>query len=227
MSTEVLATQDRLARLYRATVGKKAVMAASGIILFLYVAFHMLGNMQVYLGRARMNGYAHLLHLSSGVLWTARVILLVALGLHVISALQLWLTKQAARPVNYHRRDHVGSPISSRTMIWTGLAILCFVIWHVANLTMGVDVPAFEEGDAYGNVVRSFQIVPLSAVYVLGILLLAPHLKHGIWSLTQSLGASDPRFSTHMKQFAWAASVLIAAGFISIPVAVLTGFVPL
>jgi succinate dehydrogenase / fumarate reductase cytochrome b subunit len=221
MSVEV----DCTVRFYRASIGKKAVMAVTGCILFGYVLAHLLGNLQVYVGRAQINRYSELLHSQPALLWVARIVLLTVVGLHIVTAIQLWLLKRKARPVDYVRYSHVPPGYASRTMLWTGPLIAAYIVYHVLHLTLGdVGLP-FRELDAYNNIVGGFLALPVSIAYIAAIIVLSLHLYHGLWSMFQSLGVSHPRHTPLLKRAAAGFAVLIAAGFISIPVAVLTGVI--
>jgi succinate dehydrogenase / fumarate reductase cytochrome b subunit len=210
---------------YSSTVGKKAVMAVSGCILFLFVVGHLAGNLQIYEGPAKLNDYSRLLHSMPALLWGARVTLLGMVALHIWSSIQLALRNRAARPAGYVQKRSAGSSYASRTMYWSGPIILVFVIYHLLDFTFGTLNPNYQEGNVYANVVASFQAPLISAFYILAMLLLATHLYHGLWSMFQSLGFHPPRFTRALKRGAAAVAMLIAAGNISIPIAVLAGWV--
>jgi succinate dehydrogenase / fumarate reductase cytochrome b subunit len=212
-------------RFYTSTVGKKAVMASSGAILFLFVVGHLIGNLQIYEGPEKLNSYAAFLRSMPALLWTVRVTLLVMVGLHIWSSFALLRRKMDARPTGYVRWKASESSYASRTMYWSGPIILAFVIYHLLDFTFGTVNPRFREGDVYANVVASFRLIPVSAFYILAMVLLCMHLYHGLWSMFQSLGFYHPRYTPLLKRAAAAAAILIAAGNISIPVAVLAGLV--
>lgn len=214
-----------LISLYRSTVGKKYVMAVTGIIGFGYVVLHMLGNLQVFLGPAQLNAYAHLLKASGLVLWTARSILLAAVILHIVSAYQLWRISARSRPIGYARWVPVGSDYASRTMRWTGPILLLFIIFHILDLTTGNVHPGFQESDVYQNVIASFRLWYVSGFYILAMLALSFHMYHGVWSMFQSLGVNHPKYNGFIRGFATVITLLVVIGFISIPVAVLTGII--
>jgi succinate dehydrogenase / fumarate reductase, cytochrome b subunit len=212
-------------RFYESSIGKKTVMAVTGAMLCGYVLAHMIGNLQVFVGREQINGYAELLHAHPLLLWVARVVLLAAVGLHMFTALQLWLLKRQARPIGYYKQDRLPPGYASRTMLWTGPLLAAYVVYHVMHLTLGdVGLP-FRPLDAYDNVVAGFQVPAVSAAYVAAMLILSIHLYHGVWSLFQSLGVSHPRYTPLLKRLSAAVAILVAAGFISIPVAVVTGLI--
>jgi succinate dehydrogenase / fumarate reductase cytochrome b subunit len=213
-------------RFYDAAIGKKAVMAITGVILFIYVIGHLAGNLQVYVGAEQMDRYARFLHSMPAALWVVRVILLVSVILHITASLQLQKLKLDARPVGYVKKEAIGSTTASRTMIWSGLMIAAFVIYHILDLTTGAAGTAhFEELHAYENLVYSFRRIPVSVFYILAMALLGLHLYHGLWSMFQSLGFSHPRYTPRIKRAAAWLAILIAAGFISSPIAVIAGFV--
>lgn len=219
--------------LYSSAIGKKYVMAISGIILMAYVFLHMVGNLKLYLGATELNEYAEWLRAIAypalphgGALWIMRVILLVAFVLHIHAAYSLTVMNRRARPDSYRSpRDYVAADFASRTMRWTGIIILLFVIFHLMDLTWGTANPAFERGDVYGNVIASFQRVPVSIIYIVANLALGLHLYHGAWSLFQSLGWNNRRFNHWRRYFAIAFAVVVAAGNITFPLAVLLGIV--
>jgi succinate dehydrogenase / fumarate reductase cytochrome b subunit len=222
MSTVIANTQlMRVARFYESTIGKKAIMAVTGLILFGFLIAHMLGNLQVFLGRDVMNHYAETLHANAPLLWTARVVLLISVGLHIWASLQLARLKREARPVAYVKRANVSSSWASRSMMLSGPVIAAFVILHILHLTTGTVHPQFIELQAYENLVTGFQQVPFAVIYVAVMLLVGFHLSHGVWSMFQSVGFSHPRYTPFIKRVASVVSWVLIAGFISVPVAVL------
>ena len=213
----------------RSSLGLKIVMALTGIVLFGFVIGHMIGNLQVYLGPEVFNHYAELLReLGHGMaLWIARAGLLVAVGLHIWSAWRLTLMNSAARPVGYREVERRESTYASRTMRWSGVILLLFIVYHLLHFTIGVHAvhPQFVPGDAYHNFVTGFQNPLVSGFYVLAMLALGLHLYHGAWSFMQTLGLSHPRYNHLRYAFAALVTLVILAGNISFPVAVLTGYV--
>ena len=213
-------------RFYQASIGKKAVMAVTAVVLFGYVVGHLAGNLQVYLGAEQMDRYAAFLHSMPVLLWGVRLLLLVSVVLHITASIQLTLLKQEARPIGYVKKKAIGSNVASRSMIWSGALIAAFVIYHLLDLTMGVTNTAqYQELHAYENLVYSFQRVPVSVFYIIAMLLLGMHLYHGIWSMFQTFGFSHPRYTPIIKRAAAIVAILITAGFISIPIAVMAGLV--
>ncbi|MFL6447449.1 MAG: succinate dehydrogenase cytochrome b subunit [Bryobacteraceae bacterium] len=217
----------RPARFFASTNGKKVVMAVTGFILFAFVVGHMMGNMQIYAGADKFNAYGHFLHGVPEVLWIVRIGLLLAVGLHIWSSVGLASRKLSARPVGYAGRQNTVSTYASRTMYWSGPILLAFVIYHLLHLTAGVVHPGstFEEGDVYGNTVSGFQVWYVSAWYIFSMILLGLHLRHGVWSMFQSLGINHPRHTPILRKFALVFAVVVTGGFISIPVSVLLGLV--
>jgi len=213
----------RLVLLWQNSVGKKALMALTGIILSLFVLGHLIGNLQVYLGAEKLNAYAAFLQSSKGLLWTARIVLLASVLTHAAAGVILWLEKQKARPVAYFDRANVQSSAASRTMIWSGLLILAFVVYHLLHLTLGVVHPSFRHLAAYENLVSGFQVFGASLFYIVSMVGVGFHLWHGLYSMSQSLGFRHPRYTPVIRTVAALLATLIALANISIPVAVLAG----
>ncbi len=225
--------------LYSTAVGKKYVMAITGIALMGFVLTHMIGNLKMYLGASELNHYARFLEelfypiAPHGVaLWILRGGLLAMLVLHLHAAYSLTVLNRRARPVKYQSaRDFQIATFASRTMRWSGMIALAFITWHLLDLTFGVvneNVGAKDaEGlkDVYGNVVFSLQRVPVAIFYVIANVLLGIHLFHGAWSIFQSLGWNNPRFNKLRRSFATAFAAIIVIGNVSFPVAVLAGVV--
>jgi succinate dehydrogenase / fumarate reductase, cytochrome b subunit len=218
--------------LYRSAVGKKAVMAATGIILFGFVLGHLLGNLKLYLGPDALNSYSRFLRTAGEpvvpanvLLWVVRLLLIAAVVLHVWAAWQLSRASRAARPDAYVAGTRIHTTYASRTMRWGGVIILLFVIYHLLHLTWGTVHPAFIPGDVYHNVVTGFQVWWVSLFYIAAQAALGFHLYHGLWSMFQSLGWNHPRFNLWRNGFAHAFAWLITLGNISFPVAVLTHLV--
>ena len=214
-----------LSSFYRSDLGKKTVMAVTGIMLFGFVLGHMVGNLKIYMGPgvdgnpAPLDQYAHWL----------RDIGYPALPhsgfLHAWSALMLTRRSRAARPEKYTRRDVVQATYASRTVRWGGVIIGLFIIYHLAHLTTGQAHSDFHPGEVYRNVVSAFQNPIVSLVYIVAQLALCLHLYHGLWSMFQTLGWYDGGTPDWRRRFAVVFAAIIAIGNISIPVAVLTGLV--
>ena len=233
MSSIALPPLSRAIHFYEAPIGKKAVMAATGIVLFGYVVGHLLGNLQIYSSNPdQINNYAAFLHNPSNAvaLWGIRAFLLLSVSLHIIAATQLWLQNRAARPIGYYKKDDVPASYAARTMIWSGPIIGAFVVFHILHLTAGSvvalkdinDNPATP--DVRANVIAGFQHPAIAAFYIVAMLLLCLHLYHGVWSMFQSAGVSHPRYTPWLKRIAAICALLIAIGNISIPVAALAGW---
>ena len=206
------------------TIGKKVLMAVSGVVWFGYVIGHLLGNLQIYAGPQRINAYAEFLHHWPTVLWGTRLLLVVAIVTHVAASTQLALRNFSARPVAYAMKNDLATTYAARTMLWSGPILLLFIGYHLAHLTFGL-TPEFDYDphDVYGNVVSSFSIWWLAAWYVFAQVALCLHLYHGAWSFLQTLGANHPRYNAWRRRFAAAASLAIFVGYVSIPVSVMTG----
>lgn len=209
------------------TVGRKVVMALSGILLFGFVLAHMAGNLQLYLGPHALNEYSVTLHemLHGAGLWIARAGLLLAVGLHIWAATALTLAERGVRPEGYRAVRHRESTYASRTMIWSGPILLLFIVYHLLHLTTGTVHGRFIEGDVYHNVVAGFSFWPVSAFYIVAMLALGLHLRHGVWSMLQTLGLSHPRWNGLRSAAANGFALVVVVGNISMPVAVLAGLV--
>jgi succinate dehydrogenase / fumarate reductase cytochrome b subunit len=218
--------------LFRTAVGKKAVMAVSGIVLFGFVVAHLLGNLKIYQGAETLNTYAeHLRTMGepilprSGLLWILRSALLLAVGLHLWAAWETTRQSWAGRPTRYQVFSPVAATYAARTMRWGGVLILLYVLFHLADLTWGTVNPGFVPGDVYRNTVASFQRWPVAALYVVANVALGLHLYHGLWSFFQSLGWNNPKYNAWRRHFATAFAWIVTIGNVSFPVAVLTGWV--
>jgi len=211
------------------SIGRKIVMAVTGVILVVYVLGHLAGNLQIYLpnGRESINAYGAFLHhfLHGGGIWIARAVLLAAVALHIWAATSLTLSSRAARSVGYRERTWTESTYASRTMRWSGVIILVFVIYHLLHFTVGTVHPDFVPGDVYHNFVVGFQNVPASIFYIVAMVLLGLHMRHGVWSMCQTLGLSHPRYRRWAVAASWAIAAIVVIGNVSFPVAVLAGIV--
>jgi len=216
---------ERTAFFYQSVVGKKAVMAVTGSILCLFVLGHMLGNLQIYQGPQKLNHYAEFLQGLGAGLWAVRLVLLACVGLHILSAYQLWRLKLSARPSPYLKKSYVATSYAARTMIWSGPIVLAFIIYHLLHFTTGQAHPDFRRGDVYHNVVAGFSNPAASLFYIAANILLAIHLYHGAWSMFQTVGVNHPRYTPWLKRLAKLYAWVIGIGNVSIPLAVLTGVV--
>jgi len=214
-----------VARFYDSTIGKKVIMALTGAVLFGFLIGHMLGNLQVFLGREVMNHYAETLHGNLPLLWGVRILLLVSVLLHTWAAVQLTALKAAARPVAYVKPANVQASTGSRTMMLSGPVIALFVIGHLLHLTTGTIHPQFVELHAFENVVNAFSNPIASGLYIIAMILVGFHLSHGIWSMFQSVGFSHPRYTPLIKKFSGVFAWVLIAGFIAVPISVLAGLV--
>jgi succinate dehydrogenase / fumarate reductase cytochrome b subunit len=217
------------ATFFSSSIGRKVVMAVTGIVLYGYVVAHMAGNLQIYLGPKALNDYSVFLHefLHGQGLWIARAVLLAAVGLHIWAATSLTLSNWSARPVGYREWEARESTYASRTMVWSGPLLALFIVYHVLQLTLGTVHPQFVAHDVYHNVVVGFMNPFVSAFYVLAMLALGLHMYHGFWCMLQTLGLSHPRWNPIRRGVAALIATAVVVGNISIPVAVLTGLVHL
>ena len=210
---------------WSSSVGKKAVMAVTGVIMIGFVVGHLLGNLLVFRGRSETNEYAEFLRSTGSLLWLARAVLLVSVVLHVIAAVQLTRRQQAARPTGYARRDPQVSTFAARTIRWGGVIILAFVVYHLLHLTFGTAHPRFVPADVYGNVVTGFSVWWVAAIYLVAMAALGLHLYHGTWSSFRSLGLTRPTRHPFRRRAVAVLAVALWLGFSLIPVAVLAGVV--
>ncbi len=210
---------------YQSLVGKKILMAVTGLMLFGFVVVHLLGNLQIFLGPDQLNAYAAFLKRTAELLWPARVVLLAALVLHLLTAYQVTVASWRARPVNYTVRQDEATNYAARTMIVTGPLIFLYVIYHLMMFTFLSTGPGYSQTDVYRNVVSAFQVPAIAGVYILAMLVLGIHLYHAAWSMLQTLGITYPTREGLRRLLIPVVAVLIAGGYILIPVAVLTGIV--
>lgn len=237
----------RAASLHRTTVGLKILMAATGFLLFGFVFVHMLGNLKVFYGAghdghaAKLDQYAHFLRTfgepalgEEQLLWIARIVLLAAVAIHLWAAIALTLRNRAARPVGYRKWKAETSTYASRTMIWGGVIIGLFVVYHILHFTTGhlypgglatVVIDGETSPGAFANVVGAFSIWWVALIYIVANVALGFHLYHGVWSSLKSLGADNPRYEGARRAFSAAFAVAVTAGNVSVPVAVLSGLV--
>ncbi|HJV47765.1 MAG TPA: succinate dehydrogenase cytochrome b subunit [Geothrix sp.] len=209
------------------SVGRKVVMAVTGIVLFGFVTVHMIGNTQAYMGAEHFNEYAHFLKsmLHGGGIWIFRAILLTAASLHIWAAVSLTLDNRAARPVGYRAQQNVGSTFASRTMRWSGVILATFIVYHLLHFTTGTVHPNFNPENPYANFVNGFKVPAAAGFYIVAQLCLGLHMWHGVWSCTQSLGLSHPRYDSLRRGFATGLTLLVVGVNITYPIAVLTGVI--
>jgi succinate dehydrogenase / fumarate reductase, cytochrome b subunit len=210
---------------YRSTIGKKVIMAITGLVMIGFVLGHMLGNLQVFDGPARLNGYSAFLHGTGELLWLVRAVLLAAVILHIDAAVSLTRIAHAARPIGYAERSPQVSTLASRTMRWGGVLLAAFIVFHILHMTTGTLHPAFAAGDVYGNVVSGFRVWPVAVFYLAAMVALGLHLYHGTWSSVRTLGVTRPAANPLHRRLALVVALVAAVGFALVPVAVLAGWV--
>jgi succinate dehydrogenase / fumarate reductase, cytochrome b subunit len=218
---------------YRSSVGRKMIVAITGIILILFVIGHLLGNLQIFLGPDWINGYSQHLRDLGPLLWLIRIVLLATVLMHIYFTILLAIENRRARPEPYIDRDYVKASWASRHMVVSGVVVLAFVIFHLLHFTARKFNPQFpllkldplNRYDVYSMMVYGFQNVYVTVFYVVGLFLLTLHLTHGSSSFFQSLGLNDkrltPRLAVGGRIFAW----LLFAGYTSIPIAILLGLI--
>ncbi len=214
---------SRVLALWHTSVGKKAVMAATGVIMVAYLITHVLANLLVFQGPDQINAYSRFLHGTGGALWAARLVLLAAVGLHIVAAVQLTNRSRAARPVAYVERQPQVSTLASRTIRWGGWLILLFLVFHILHFTLGTVHSSFVEGDPYHNVAAGFANPLVVVFYEAAMAAVGLHLYHGIWSSGRSLGVSTASPHPLRRQLALALALIVWAGFTVIPIAVYAG----
>jgi succinate dehydrogenase / fumarate reductase cytochrome b subunit len=211
---------------YSTSLGKKVVMAITGVILFGYVAIHMLGNLQVFMGAAQINAYAATLKGNLALLWVARLVLLTAGVWHIVAATQLTRQSWRSRAEGYYYKDVVQADYASRTMRWTGPILAVFIIYHLLHFTTGTVHPHFDAHDVYSNVVTGLRVAPVALFYIVAMGALGFHLWHGAWSMFQSVGLNNPKTDRFFQGFAKIATIVIVVGFIMVPLAIVTRLFP-
>lgn len=212
----------RTTSFWSSTVGKKIVMAVSGLIMVGFVVLHMAGNLQIFEGAAKLNSYSAFLHgPANEVLWILRVVLLVAVIAHVVSAYQLTVLDRAARPVAYEMRKLQTATIGSRTMRVGGVLLAFFIVLHILHFTTLTLQPApLAAGEVYANAIASFQLWWVTLVYVIAMIFLGLHLYHGLWSSVRTLGFERGRRDPFKRPVAITLALIVWAGFTLVPVAV-------
>lgn len=221
----------RLALLWRSSVGKKYVMALTGLGLWLFVIIHMLGNLQVFLPPSAINNYAHTLKANPVILWGARAGLLAIVALHITAAIQLAHANRRARPIGYAAGKPVESTFAQRTIVISGLVILAFIVFHLSHFTIGFVDPqllAFRDPetgyhDVHRMIVAGFSNCYVAGFYILSMGLLMLHLSHGISSIFQSLGLRSKKTYRVFHNVAHLVAIALFIGNCSIPLAILAG----
>lgn len=219
--------------LYRSALGKKYLMAVSGLVGLGYVLAHMLGNLKMYQSAADFNAYAAFLKRllypilpESGMLHLLRLVLIAALVIHVVTAYQLTVMNRRARPERYKSpRDYVVADFAARSMRWTGVIVLLFIGYHLADLTFGWVNPAPAGSEPFDKVIASFSSLPVAGFYLVANAALGMHLYHGVWSLFQSMGWSNRRFNHLRRSFAIGFTAIVVGGNLSFPIAVQLGVI--
>ena len=223
-----------MSKFITSSIGRKYVMAVTGIFLFGFVVAHMLGNLQIYLGQDALNSYAEHLEEMPWLLWPARVFLLLTLLTHIFVSMSLAIENRAARPVRYAHQNTIQASYASRTMVMSGIIIFLFIVYHLLHFTFGKIQPQFFEHmdvkgreDVYGMVVHGFQNIYVSASYIAAMAVLCLHLSHGLQSLFQSLGIRTQKTGPWIKKMALSLSLFIFIGNASIPISILLGLIKL
>ena len=211
--------------LLRSTIGRKIVMAVTGLVLVVFILGHLAGNLLVFMGPDAMHEYALFLRtVAHGTgIWIARGTLVASAILHIWAAASLTLESRGARPVRYAAWKPRASTLYSRTMRWTGVLLLAYVIYHLLHMTFGTVHPDFVELQPYHNIVTAFRHTGAAVTYIVAMIFLGFHLDHGVWSMIRTLGLSHPRYVRIVRQLSVALAVVVALGYIAIPVAVMAG----
>ncbi|MGY1618786.1 succinate dehydrogenase cytochrome b subunit [Geodermatophilus sp. SYSU D00691] len=214
------------------SVAKKIIMAVSGIIMVLFLIAHMIGNLHAFQGGESFNHYSHWLRTFGEPALPPRTVLtLIEAGLvlavvaHIAAAVSLWKQARLARPERYAVKKAAAQSYASRTMRWGGVIIALFIVYHVLDLTVGVANPAGRESTPFERLVEGFQNPIIVAVYTITLILVGMHLRHGIWSATQTLGQSNRRREKTVNLFALGFSVLLIGGYLLVPFAILFGII--
>ena len=202
-------------------------MGATGLIMIAWVTVHMIGNLQVFAGPTKLNAYSSFLHNSIGeLLWVARIILLLAVVLHIVAAWQLTRIDRAARNVAYARKVPQSATLASRSMRWGGVVIVLFIVFHLLHLTTGTIRPApFIEGNIYSTLVGGFHVWWVVLIYVLAMIPLGAHIFHGAWASFRTLGLNHPSANPQRRPVALWVAIVVWAGFTVVPLAVFFGWV--
>lgn len=218
------------ARIWSSTLGKKYLMAVTGVVLYGFVIGHLLGNLQIFLpakpdGEWPIDAYGKFLHSSMGLLWTTRIGLLAAVGLHIVCAIALTSRNKAARPEPYRFKDYRDAGYAARTMMISGPLIALFVIYHLGHFTTGHFHREFVELRVHDNMITGFKVWWAAVAYIVAMVMLGMHLFHGGWSMFQSMGINHPKWTPVLKRGAAIFAVVVTIGYISIPLAVWAGIV--
>ena len=224
------------ALIFKSSLGKKYLMAGTGLLLVLFVVAHLAGNLQIFLGQEAINRYGHFLQTNPELIWPARIGLVFVIGIHIWAAIKLSAENRAARPVGYSNYQPVGSSYASRTMLMSGLIIFAFIIYHLLHFTAevryinltGENFVSFTDPekrhDIYRMMIVGFNNFWVSAFYLIGMALLCLHLSHGISSMFQSMGWKNKAYGPRLDKIAKLVALAIFLGYSSIPVAILLGY---
>ncbi len=227
---------ERALTLTKTTIGKKALMALSGVAMLGFVIGHLSGNLKVFAGAEDFNEYAVWLRTMPGLLWGARIALLGALAAHMASAFSLWSRNKSARKSRYTKKKDLATDYAAKTMYWSGPILFFYIVFHLVHLTFGgmifgesavfgIEGYEWDHSNPYNNMVLGFQHWAVVVPYVLGVIALGVHLFHGIWSAFQTVGLNHTKYNFLRRDLSIALAVFITAGFLSIPVAVLAGWI--
>ena len=229
-----VAAPHRALAFWHTMIGKKVVMAVTGVVLVGFVIAHMLGNLKIFLGPDEINGYSRFLRevgrpaLAYGqLLWVVRIVLLICVTLHITAAVQLSRTSWAARPVGYNVKRNIETTFSARMMRWGGVILVAFLVFHLFHLTagkVGFHAGQFRHLAVYQNVIAAFAVWPVTLFYVVAMGALCFHLDHGIWSMLQTLGWNTARNERVLKIASRAIAIVVFLGFSSVPISVLAGW---
>jgi succinate dehydrogenase / fumarate reductase, cytochrome b subunit len=214
-----------VSRFWSSTIGKKMVMAVTGIVLVGYILAHATANLLIFVGASALDAYAAKLRTMPLLLWGVRALLLVSVVMYVVAAVQFAVRARSARPTPYHRLEPQTSSAASRTMRWGGVAILLFVVYHILHFTTGQAHPDFVHLAPYHNVTTAFRVWWVAAIYIAAMVALAMHLYHGTWSMFQTLGIEHARVNIARRRLATVLAVLVPLAFVTVPIAVLAGFI--
>jgi len=225
---------NRVMALWGTVIGKKVVMAVTGVVLVGFVIAHMLGNLKIFSGPTEINAYSRFLRevgtpeLSYGqLLWLVRIVLLVCVTLHITAAIQLTRMSWTARPIGYTVKRDIETTFAARVMRWGGVLLATFIVFHIMHFTLGAvgfRPGQFEDLHVYQNVVAGFSVWPVAAFYIVAMSALCLHLDHGIWSMLQTFGWSTARNAAALKILSRVIAIVVFAGFSSVPVAVAAGW---
>jgi len=217
----------------KSSIGAKALMAVTGIIMVLFVIGHMLGNLQVFLGPEHLNSYAAFLQSLGELLWAIRAVLLLALLAHIWAAYRVVQMSKQARPIAYQQRKDIATSFAARTMWVSGILLFLFIVYHVLHFTVGAIDPAGSYGahdaegnhDVYAMVIGGFQHWPTTAIYTVAMVILALHVSHGASSLLQTLGLRKPGNASGYDKVGPALAVILLIGNLSMPLSILAGLI--